>query len=188
MWRKIANSFRTIGKQAPANIKDGTHPVNVMKSVATPTAEKLAAEEAYKRSFNDMSAKYSSPSAKAHLMKLLDLNNKPLSELSLDQLEKLSDIYNKGVDGVVESNIPRAIEIWTEAIKKGSTDSKYKRALCFYEGIGTPPNEVFACQQMLEIAELSNSPPLANVSTVDLFKVIYSPHIPIVRSTQWARC
>ncbi len=159
MWRKIASSFRNIGKQAPAIV----HPTSVVNGAVAPSAKKLAAEEAYKQSFNTLSAKYSTPATQSHLMKILDLNNKPLSELSLDQLEKLSDIYNKGIDGVVEPNVPRAIEIWTEAIKKGSIDSKYKRALCLYEGIGTPPNELFGCQQMLEIAELSNSPPLANV-------------------------
>ena len=52
-----------------------------------------------------------------------------------EALRKLGDIHRKGNFGL-EKNVPRAMELWTEAAKHGSTEALADMGMAYYKGWG----------------------------------------------------
>ena len=56
-----------------------------------------------------------------------------------DAMKYLGDLYRQGLRGL-ERNMPRAVELWTEAAELGSVDSYYHLGLCYTNGDGIAQN------------------------------------------------
>lgn len=133
---------------------------------------KAQAHEDLKNAVKELSEGESVPISYAPISTLLQWDARPLDSLTIEQLEELGRAWYEGVeddDDSMEPNFERAVEVWTEGIARGSTESKYSRAVCIRQGLGIEKDPAGAFAEMLELAEKQNYG-LAHVSISSLCK------------------
>ena len=129
---------------------------------------KLEDHNILKDAVRELSQGESIPMSYSPISSMLEWNAQPLDSLDVEQLEELGRAYFEGIDGL-EINLPRAVEIWTEGAVRGSIESKYSRAVCVREGLGTEKDPAIAFNEMIALAENDNY----NLAHVRTLNVIY---------------
>lgn len=127
---------------------------------------KTQAHEDLKNAVKELSEGDAVPISYAPVATLLQWDEKPLDSLTIEQLEELGRAWYEGVmddDDDMQPDYERAVEVWTEGVARGSTESKYSRAVCMRQGLGTKKDSEGAFVEMLELAEKQNYA-LAHVS------------------------
>lgn len=170
MFRRLANGVKSLLNSASpagataiaAGAKQSFNP-SVPPSAAAAAAatsqlqQKAEAHMALKDAIKELSADMPqmgpSPSSQE---KLRVWSQKSPDELDKEQLEELAKYYLDGLKDVIPKDPSKAISLWTEAIKHGSLESKYSRAICFREGVGTLKDPEKAFQEMKQLADDEN--------------------------------
>jgi TPR repeat protein len=167
MWRRVRDSLRGF---LPTVVKAST-PSSASSAASVPAAakipqvssasekKKLAAAKELSAAIRELSQgtgnsnsgfPYSSPST------LQQWDATPLGDLSTEELEQLARAHFEGVADVFSANPARAVEVWREAAAKGSIESKYSRAICLKDGVGTEKDTAGAFRDLKELADVEN--------------------------------
>jgi TPR repeat protein len=166
MLRKIAGNLRKMivgaGSQLP------TPPTDI--------AARAEAHSILKMAIKDLS-QGSQLQQSAAVPQIMMWNSKDLKDLDKVELEHLAKAYFTGLDGSIIKSPEKAVSIWTEAIKKGSKESRYSRAICYRDGVGVQKDALYAFQELMAMAESENYH-LAHVSH-SIFR-LHAIHVLII--------
>lgn len=145
MWRNI---LTRIGIPAFAN-----------STKASKDVAKLALAKAIKELSVGPSTTMSVPSNQA----LLKWNNTELATLSADQLEELGKAHLDGVNGSIDKNPSRALEMFKLSRDLGSKNASYSYAVCLRDGVGAEKDSTAAFELLKTLAEEDDQNNLAHV-------------------------
>ncbi len=151
MWRKLAGKLRNTLTNRTLPQVDVLH-----KSQSTTefTAAQLVAQQKLKDSVSSLSKSHIE--ATVTVEQIVELNNRPLSELSQEQLVLLGNVLYNGIEGTIKPDDKRTLEVWEEAGRKGNVEAKYNSAMMIREGRGTAPNSADAFKRFLELVQEHN--------------------------------
>jgi hypothetical protein len=175
MHRKLQLLARTAGRTVYA-CKSLPSIANVPVSVIARSItddQRARAKEELKKAVRELSQAPAVAVSAASVATLLEWDKADLKSLPIENLEELARSWFDGVDGELERNANRAVEVWKVAVEKGSVEAKYSLAVCTRQGLGVEKDPVKAFQAMEELANEKNYG-LAHVRGLHIY-ILFSP-------------
>lgn len=174
MFRRIAGSISKIFRSGSQEVVHGNPSIQVGNEIGGKTEQtlssalknepKFVANRALREAMKELSGgtvKHAPPPSPKNIQ---DLLAKPVTSLTVEELEMLARAYYSGESEGTEQDITKAAELWAIATEKGSIESKFCLAQCLLDGQGVEANLSRGFQMMFELAEKNNYE-YAHVST-----------------------
>ena len=152
MWKRIVSKLKGTFTAATVS-KPRVEPI-ISARIPIEDREKAAAAESLNDAIRELSTGQHRIIAFSPKSVLSDWKEKSPSALSLANLEELATAYFEGVN--IEQNREKSVELWREAMARGSIESKYSYASCLREGLGTIKSVEESYRLMIELAEENN--------------------------------